>query len=230
MRIDNLEITAIEKLEEIHTLISDTYPDKKKQINYIGKLTFKEEEQVKNDSDTQIRGFLFSNKDNTRKVQIRIDGFTFNMLNPYAEWDVFSKEAFRLWKIYDEKLKPKNVIRIALRYINKIEIPLPIEDFQEYIINMPPIPKSLPQSYNNFFMQINVPYDNNGTNVIVTETIENLTKDTLPFILDIDTYKTGDIKRDTEQLKKEFENLREIKNKTFEDCITDKTRKLFEKI
>lgn len=227
LRIDNLGNSSIEDLREIHQLISDKYPDEKEQTKFFGKFKFDKGKQIKSESDSQFLGFLFSKKNNKSRVQFRLDGFTFNLLKPYSEWDQFSAEALRLWNIYNRKLKPQSVTRIALRYINKIEIPLPVDPFQEYIVNMPPIPNNLPKLYNNFFMRIEVPYDKSGTNVIVTETIEKPKNEILPFILDIDTYKIGKIGKSINNLKIEFEKLRSIKNNTFENCITDKTRELF---
>lgn len=227
LRIDQLENSSIENLEEIHSLISDIYPNKKKQINYIGKIEFKGDKQISNETDSNVRGFLFSNKENNCQVQVRIDGFTFNMLRPYSEWKHFSKEALRLWAIYEKNLKPINITRIALRYINKIDLSLPFDKFQDYILNMPPIPYNLPQSFRNFFMQIDVPCDDEGTNVVLTETIEQAINDKLPFILDIDAYKLGNIKKNMKSLQAEFEKLRKLKNQTFENCITNNTRELF---
>lgn len=77
-------------------------------------------------------------------------------------------------------------------------------------------------------MRIEVPCDVKGTSVILSETIENPTKEVLPFILDIDVYKLGDFSElDIDSLKLLFEELRNLKNTTFENCITDKTRSLF---
>ena len=227
IRIDNLGKSNIDSLEKLHSLISDVYPTKKKHINFIGKIEFKESVQVNNETNSEVKGFIFLNKKNNCQVQFRLDGFTFNMLSPYTEWVDFSKEALRLWQIYKENLEPKTITRIALRYINKIEIPLTMEKFQDYIINIPPIPKVLPQTFSNFFMQIAVPCDNSGTNIVLTETIEQSGQDTLPFILDIDAYKLGNISQDVRTLQKEFNDLRKLKNATFESCITDNTRKLF---
>jgi len=228
IRIDNLKKSEIDSLEKLHTLISDIYPNKKRHVNFIGKIEIKDNVQINNETNSEIKGFIFSNKTNTCQVQFRVDGFTFNMLNPYSEWKEFSKEALRLWKIYEENLYPKSILRIALRYINKIEIPLPMTKFQDYIVNIPPIPNTLPQNFRNFFMQIDVPCDNNGTSIVLTETIEQPVQNKLPFILDIDAYKLGSISKDIKTLKKEFEHLRKLKNDTFESCITDNTRKLFE--
>lgn len=228
IRIDNLgKSNNISDLEELHSLISDVYPDKKKQISFVGKIEIKNNVQINNETNQEIKGFVFLNSKSNCQVQYRLDGFTFNMLSPYSEWKEFSEEAFRLWSIYEKELQPNNIVRIALRYINRIEIPLPMEKFQDYILNIPPIPKNLPKSFRNFFMQIDVPCDIDGTNVVLTETIEQATKDKLPFILDIDAYKVGKINKDIKTLQFEFDKLRDLKNSTFESSITKKTRNLF---
>lgn len=226
IRIDNIGSSTIDDLEKLHSLVSKEYPTKKKQINFTGKIEFKEGKPLTNETGSEIRGFFFINTKGNRQVQFRLDGFTFNMLNPYSEWSDFSTEALRLWKIYQKNLAPKNVIRIALRYINRIELQLPITSFQDYFINIPPIPKCLPQSINNFFMQINVPCDKDGTGVIITETVEPEVNNKLPFILDIDAYKVYLKNSEFDYLKTEFNKLRNLKNQTFEDSITEKTRAL----
>ncbi len=227
IRVDGISEFSIDKIENLHSEIISEYPNKKRQVNLIGKIEFKDNIQVSNESDSQINGVVFLNKNSSRQVQFRKDGFTFNMLKPYSEWKEFSSEALKLWSIYYKNLAPKSIVRIALRYINKIEIPLPLHDFQEFIINMPPIPSCLPQTFSNFFMQTEIPCSNNGTSVIITETFEKPIN-VLPFILDIDIYKTGEIKNDIQELTKEFDLLRDLKNQTFESCITDNTRKLFD--
>lgn len=228
IRIDKLSKSSLEDLEKVHSLISKEYPTKKKHISLVSKIEFKEGVQVTNHTGSEVRGFIFANKNATAQVQYRLDGFTFNMLKPYSEWGKFSYEGLRLWQIYQDNFGPNKVTRIALRYINRIEIPLPMGEFQEYISNMPPIPLCLPQTFHNFFMQVNVPCDKEGTGIIITETIEQPVQEKLPFILDIDAYKFGIKSSNIGHLKSEFNKLRELKNKTFENCITEKSRKLFE--
>ncbi len=226
IRVDSLGVSNIEKLKGIHEFISDSYPVKQERIKFQGKIELKNEKENKPFS-TSIEGFVFKSKDNKKQVQIRLDGFTFNLVGPYSDWDEFSSEALRLFQIYVDELKPNKITRIALRFINSIKIPTPFGDFSDYIINMPPIPKCLPQTFSNFFMRIEVPYDDKGTNVILTETMEPTSTNYLPFILDIDAYRRGDFKIDNKILINEFSKLRDLKNSTFEDSITDKTRDLF---
>jgi uncharacterized protein (TIGR04255 family) len=92
---------------------------------------------------------------------------------------------------------------------------------------MPPIPDCLPQSFSNFFMQIQVPGKDKYRNVVITETIEPISNSILPFILDIDVFQDLNIKNSIESLTLNFSEIRSVKNEIFENCITDKTRNLF---
>jgi uncharacterized protein (TIGR04255 family) len=227
IRINKLEKSNLKKLEAIFDDISDKYPNKRKKVTFKNTVEIKNNIPTNNETNSEDIGYIFSSQDNKRQVQIRLDGFTFNMLSPYSDWDEFSTEAFRLWSLYSKALNPSSISRIALRYINKIEIPLPMERFQDYIINIPPIPSNLPQSFHHFFMQLEVPCDKSGTNIVITETIEQQKNDKiLPFILDIDVYKADLVDLELSSLEKEFLKLRNIKNETFESCITERTRKL----
>lgn len=225
IQVTGLENITEEDIENLHTLFEASYPQKKKTLNVFGDFEIKQNNEITNNTKTQFRGVIFSNEKNNRQVQFRVDGFTLNFLSPYSDWDKFYNEALLLWEIYFNGLRPKKINRIGLRYINKINIPLPLVSFQEYILNMPPIPKSLPQLYNSFFMQIQVPCDKKEYNVVITETIETLTKELVPFILDIDIFK--EINNNLEFT--DFNYMRSMKNLIFEDFITDKTRNLFNK-
>jgi len=223
IQVSNTERMSQVEIENLHTLFSSKYPKKRVLNRFFGKLEMKDGNGISNNTNSEFRGLIFSNNSNNRQVQFRIDGFTLNFLSPYNNWEELFSEAKKLWEIYNSGLNPIKINRIALRFINKIDIPLPFISFQEYITNMPPIPKSLPQFYKNFFMQIEVPCEYEKYTAIITETIETPTKEIIPFILDIDVFKEihNDFNID------DFKYLRLIKNSIFEDFITDKTRNLF---
>lgn len=227
IKIDENEKVSLDVLENIHKEIKNEYPEKRQNFRLTQQINFKQEHSnIENNSSKEFYGLIFFNKKNTR-VQAKIDGFTFNMIKPYSNWSSFIEEAFRIWEIYKRHVKPESIVRISLRYINKIEIPVPFKNFQEYVTNMPPIPNCLPQSFSNFFMQIQVPFVDDKLDVLLTQTIEHKLDNILPFILDIDVIKTKDLSTDSEWLRLQFEKFREIKNSTFENCITDNSRNLF---
>lgn len=174
-----------------------------------------------------IRGYIFSSQDRKKLFQSRIDGFTLNKLKPYENWASFSSEGKELWDIYREKIKPEKVIGISLRYINRIEVPMPLKDFNVYIKTNPHIAEGLPQSVSHFFMRLVIPKDDIGANSIVTQTMDRLTKDgKLPLILDIqvDINKEYSVEK---TIWNDFELLRDFKNDIFFKSLTDKAKELF---
>src|SRR5207237_10376483 len=74
-------------------------------------------------------------------------------LKPYTRWEQVFGEAKRLWKIYRSAAGAEEVSRIALRYINRISLPLPITDFATYLTAPPAIPPGAPQVITSFLFR-----------------------------------------------------------------------------
>lgn len=228
IRVSDIGI-PIEKIANIHSQIIANYPEIKNRIIFQGNYKVESDATLKDYSAASLVGFIFSNPDTNLQVQFRNDGFTFNMIGNYTNWDEFSGEAFRLWEIYQKELKPHSITRIAIRYINNIAVPSENLKFEDYFTNMPPIPSCLPQTFESFFMRVVTPTSHGGTYTAITETInaDGVTSSIVPFLLDIDTFKLINEDLPEFDLKTEFDTLRKIKNEVFEDCIKNKTRKLF---
>jgi len=185
--------------------------------------------QISEHSGSQI-GFMFKSADNTKVLQATVEGFTFNKLPPYLTWDSFSKEAKSLWNIYLEKLKPSKINRIGLRYINRIEIPLPIRELKDYILTCPDIAPNLPNALSNLLMRLEIPVSESEAMVIITESIDKVVggaqEPKLPLIYDIDVIKILSIDSKDPIVWDYYEELRNIKNKFFFNSNTDKTKEL----
>lgn len=176
-------------------------------------------------NEKKVIGAVFSKEDDNIKIQFRKDGFTFNMLSPYSEWSDFSAFAFKCWDLYKDVVKPNNIVRIALRYINRIELPLKDLYFGHYFNDMPAIPEVFEKTYAEFFLRTLTFCKDSGNPVILIRRTGKATEETLPFIIDIDVFKKENI--DLSHIQKEFQVLRKNKNDIFESLITDKTRNLF---
>ena len=76
-------------------------------------------------------------------MQFRTDGFTFNNvgLGKYMGGEALLTEALRLWSRYAEVVKPSAVIRVALRYLNRLNLPMRKGDeFAVYLTKPPELP------------------------------------------------------------------------------------------
>ena len=143
------EDVEFKDLERIHEKIKEKYPEKKEQRFFSGSIQFKENEIPSAiPTSSGVKGFFFYSPEKDKVVQSRIDGFTFNKLKPYEHWEAFRDEAKRLWKIYCECTPPQQILRVALRYINRIEVPMPLGDFNEYLLTSPQVaPEKRGQNY-----------------------------------------------------------------------------------
>ena len=225
IRVSGLDSKNFDDFQQLWAPIENTYPNIRRINRLEGTFNIDENgvDKSKDEITSNFRGVVFSTERQNKQVQFRIDGFTHNFLAPYSNWDEFKSEAKKLWNIYINKFPEANIERMALRYINRIVIPRPFDHIEEFVINVPPIPKVLPQVYKTFFSQIEIPCDDNDCVTLINTTIETPTSKEVPIILDIDVFKTINENFNFD----DFDYIRNVKNSIFESCITDKTRELF---
>jgi uncharacterized protein (TIGR04255 family) len=179
-------------------------------------------------------GFRFGSADGKYVYQARIDGFTLSRLQPYENWEKFRTEAQRLWARYREVAQPVRVTRLAVRYINRIEVPLPLDDFAQYFRTFPEVSSDLPQGLAGYFMQLRMPLDDVKCAATINQTVLDESSgvappsDVVTILLDIDIFRTAELPTDDEGIWSVMEQLREEKNQVFEASITPKTRELFQ--
>jgi len=126
-----------------------------------------------------------------------------------------------------ETAKPARITRIALRHINRIDIPtLPVE-LKDYFHTSPELARGLPQSMAGFFMQVLLPLEDVKASVNIVETIvEPPQPGIVSVVLDLDFFRTVELPGTEEELWNLFEVLRVKKNAVFDKCITEKTKEL----
>jgi uncharacterized protein (TIGR04255 family) len=177
-----------------------------------------------------VHGYFFRPEADKKVAQFRIDGFTFSRLKPYTYWEELIGEAKELWGMYGGIAQPEAVTRLAVRYINHINIPLPIDDLSVYFTASPIIPDNIQGVISGFLSKV-VVYDQEMD--VATNIVQALEKSTKPdrhitVVLDIDSYKTGDFNVSNGEMWDIFANLHNIKNQVFFNSITEETARLFE--
>ena len=221
--------TNLAVLSTFYEEIKDRFPKRDERQSFQGGF------QIKAGSAPEILGpsggtdgYLFRSLDETKIVQARLDGFTFNKLKPYDRWESFSSEAKTLWEMYIKIAKPKTITRLALRYINRIELPLPLKQFKDFILTVPDIAEGVPDGLAKFFMQLIIPDRERKNVAVITETMEPAEKGVLPFIFDIDVYREVALAPTDSEIWNIFEGLRIYKNQIFLESITSKCEDLFQ--
>jgi uncharacterized protein (TIGR04255 family) len=167
-------------------------------------------------------GLLMRSENEALVVQARLDGFSLNKLAPYSKWDVLRGQAEELWSRYVNVARPVSVKRLAVRYINRIELQ-PGVDFKESILTVPEIAPGVPQGLPEYFMRLVIPHET-GATAIVTQASLPPTVEALPaMIFDIDVFRYTEIPAsEFGGIWRILEELRAYKNVIFFNSVTPK--------
>lgn len=173
-------------------------------------------------------GWIFTDETQHVVLQARLDGFALSRLAPYDRWETFQESAKACWKAYCDTAKPLDIVRVALRYVNRLDLPLPFDDFREYLQTYPEVAPALPQALSSFVFQLQAPLTDieSGMLVLHEGIVESPRPDTASILLDIDVFQTVTLPADANELWHAIEALHLKKNEVFEACITDKARAL----
>lgn len=180
-------------------------------------------------SSQQHVGYRLSDAENRKVIQIREGGFSFSLLKPYSDWNSFSAEAAKYWGDFVSICKPEKVVRCALRYINRIDIPLQTVEIEKYLNiypKLPDLPDDATFTIAGMQMSVLLPQDELGDAVVNLATVDPYSPDGTSILLDIDIYKLVGINPTSDLVWDLLSNQRSRKNELFENFITDKTREL----
>jgi uncharacterized protein (TIGR04255 family) len=227
----NLQPLGTVELAKIENLSIDGYPIKRPQIMFQGQ--FQAGETPFSSAEAQTIGYFFESADKKKVVQIRTNGFSFNRLPPYDGWETFVEEAKRLWNIYESCLGQSKVAQMGLRYVNRIELQLPLGNLKDWMSTYPEIGSDA--DFSHFLMQVQLPQLDIAATAVINETIlpkfaETPTVGASPkavyIMLDIDINQAA-LDLSNSEIWERFEILRARKNRIFKESITEKTEELF---
>ena len=216
---------------ELKNLIGERFPKVEERRLFTSQFRInKGELQLPSSKYHGVQGYFFRPKDDKKVAQFRVDGFTFSRLRPYTQWEEMLEEARELWGIYCGIAQPEAITRLAVRYINHINIPLPIDDLSDYLTASPRIPDNIQGVISGFLSKVVVYVQEMDVAANIVQALEKSTKPDkhITVVLDIDSYKLGDFTADNGEIWDILANLRNLKNRIFFNSITDQTVRLFE--
>jgi len=219
----------LSRLKQAHTQIQDRYPQLDEQRIIEEELQHTPGQPPKfTVRDQGIVGYFFRSEDQKNLAQFRRNGFTFNRLKPYTSWDQVFPEACRLWQIYTTVARPEEISRIAVRFINRLLLPLPSLEFSDYLTAPPALPKGVPQSVSSFLSRVVIHDPETSLNANVVQALEPLLNEQyVSMILDLDVYKPDVSQLTPETVLGHFAKLREMKNRIFFGSLTQRAVDLF---
>jgi uncharacterized protein (TIGR04255 family) len=135
---------------------------------------------------------------------------------------VLRKAARGTWQGFLAASGPVNVSRLAVRYINAINIPLGA-DYDEYLTTGPRVPKLVPPIVTSFIQRVLVPFEEESATAIITQTLEM----PAPAVLDIDVFTECSLEGASADIWSGLEKLRNIADRIFFSSLTEKVIQSF---
>jgi uncharacterized protein (TIGR04255 family) len=219
--------TSLASLAKVGGMVEDAYPSRQDRVQFESEFTVGPDVGMAARQSQSQLGYIFISADERQSFQARLDGFTFSRLAPYTGWASFRDEARKLWDHYKSAVDVGTVTRLAVRYINRLDLPLPMGDLKDYLRTVPEVSPDLSQGLSGYFMQLQIPQEDIGGTLILNQAmLPPSSPNIVSVLLDIDLYRDANVSSDNEAMWELFEKLRASKNHIFESCITEKAKEL----
>src|SRR5229473_3049572 len=168
LRIRPSEELSIASLAQLAEQLKPAYPVAQKIESFEATLAFGEGRAKTAEPVYSESGFFVKSTDERNVAQFRNDGFTFSRLPPYTSWETVFPEAMGLWKRYRELTRTLRVTRVAVRYINRLELPLP-SNLADFFTAPLVVPEPLPQALRGYLTRFILNDGDTNNSVIVTQ-------------------------------------------------------------
>jgi len=166
--------------------------------------------------------------DGTRIISVGLNTLAVTVLRPYEGWEKFRPRIERALETFTKVSGMLSVVRIGIRYINRVIIPVADVRPSAYFNNIPE-QRHIPDSLLTNFMERGEYVRRDGLKVIVTQaTLQAAKPDTTEYVLDIDTLWDNEQLDGHEAIMSAVDTLHKIEGATFEALITDESRTLFD--
>jgi uncharacterized protein (TIGR04255 family) len=169
------------------------------------------------------------NKPRTRLMSIAPQLFSAHALKPYEPgWTDFKPQILRSRAAFEEVTGCTHIVRIGLRYINRVELPVDgkLDDYFSALVYRS---EYLPDQFRSFIDRREYVCEEPDSIMIVTvATVESTNPAITAVVLDVDAvWQRPQKPLPAGEFEQVLDNLRQIERDAFEGYITDKLRERF---
>lgn len=189
---------------------------------------FRVQEDLKNVRRMSSNRLRFLTDDEKSLIQIGPNVLVINCLQPYPGWGIFRDMIQDSLAKYARVANPKEVAVLALRYINKINVPQEGAMLEDYLKAIPQVPENLPDTLVGWALSLHIPFrDMDGMMLLKAGSVYEDDKGS--FLLDLSFVAMHPGKLGLgDSLFDWVEAAHDRIEETFEASITDKARSLFQ--
>lgn len=166
--------------------------------------------------------YRFIKTNGTQVVLVGADGFTFSRLKPYPGWDLFIEEARRIRSDLEAIASSGPCPGVELRFINLVQLPLPVMSLEDYLVAMPSLPNTVTGVVSGFLTKVDFQDSATSARVSFTQATQPSTNAQMAtLIMDIGLSLDFSAPCDESAIWDTFNAFRAIKNKVFFESVTE---------
>lgn len=218
--------TPIQMDELAEVVISkEKYPQRVELMTASGQMTVGP--TVSASATTQKLGYQFISADKKFVVHCKVDGLAVSRLAPYTSWkDVYAEYA-RHWDRYLKIIKPDQVTKLAVRYVNRFDLPGNRVELCDYFRTYPEVSEDIKYDLSGFLNQMHIPMpDIHGQAIITQARVPPPDESVISILLDIAVSMVEQAPTNEIALESKMNVLRSRKNELFEACMKPQARDL----
>lgn len=171
----------------------------------------------------------FINETGNMMAQIGNKTFAVNYLKPYANWEEFSPFIMKMLRIYLTISSHKELTKVTVRYINKIDINADGIDTGDYFKLAMVIPEGISENIANFVLRTEHIYNDERDLLQLNLHMTPPDKpNVISFIFDTSFINVRPEKNSLENIEKWLAEAHITLNNAFESSLTQKCKALFD--
>lgn len=191
--------------------------------------TTKDREQTANTQVSKETAHRLGSADMTELALVFPRSFVVSQMAPYPGWESFFERFVRDWKLVRRILGFREIARIGVRFINRIDIPIdgPVVEHEKYL-NIYPHVSDKYGAISAYAVQAQIFMDDMRCKLLLNSaSVPSPLLNTASFLIDIDISRDVEVPQKDEDILSLVSSVRPRKNDVFESCVTDLSRGLF---
>lgn len=218
----------ITSANNFYEVIRKSYPDRE-ELNIPLAATLTRSGQSLGTPKTKPSGFRFTSPDGLQAVQVTRRSLSIHRLQPYIDWEHFAAISQDIWREFVSYFGPDYITEIRLRYLNRLDIPLPFNELSDYVTMCPKIPADIEVGFSGYLLRLTLADASIPARATVTQraAVAPVDQGTLPVVFDIDVFREGEFELSDKVIWNAIGSLRDYKNRLFFGSITESARELF---
>lgn len=175
----------------------------------------------------------FIREDGSRMVQLARDLLVVNEVRPYTRFEDWRPLVAEMLDAYRQVAQPSGLMRLGVRYINRVVISTIAVKLDDYFRVYPQLPSEVATAHGPFVMRVELPMSSSNTAHRLIVTFGSAPNDearSSAFLLDLYDIVELDGSAAFDQVPTLLDEAHANIEKTFENAITAEARRLFREV